>query len=110
MEPTGSGVALIGECVASVQDLTRGTGTGGAEQALVRVTSNYLHFLSAHGGRFACMRVLKHRLPVPRVDAGQVAAWFRDVKKFAHSELLVNITSHGVPVEVGEAGDLDAAW
>ena len=76
---------------------------------LARVASSYARFLSVHGGRFACMKALENRLPVPRVDAGQVAAWFGGVKKFAHTDLLVKIISHGVPVEVGGAGDLDAA-
>ena len=31
-----------------------------------------------------------------------------DVKKFVHIDLLVNIIAHGVPVEVGGVGDLDA--
>ena len=41
--------------------------TGGVEQALGGVTSNYSYFVSAHGGRFACMSALENRLPVPRV-------------------------------------------
>ena len=74
---------LLRECVASVQDL-RVAGIGVVEQALERVASNYSHFLSAHGGRFAYIRALENRLPVPRVDVDQVAAWLGDVKKFAH--------------------------
>ena len=76
---TEGGVALFRECGASVQDLTRGGGTGGIEQALVRVASNCLYVLSAHGGRFACMRALENQMPFPRVNVGQVAVWFGDV-------------------------------
>ena len=108
MESTAGVVALLRECVALVQDL-RVAWTGEVEQALERVASNCSHFLSAHGGRFACMRALEHRLPVSRVDVGKVAACFGDVKKFAHIDLLVNIIAHGVPVEVGGVGDLEAA-
>ena len=40
---------------------------------------------------------------------GQVATWFGDVTNFAHIDLLVKMIVHGVPVEVGGVGDLDAA-
>ena len=87
----------------------RVAGTGVVQQALERVASSYSHLLSAHGGRFACMRALENQLPVPRADVGQVVAWFGDVKKFAHIDLLVKIIVHGVPVDAGGVGDLDAA-
>ena len=78
MEPMAGVVTILRECVSSVQDV-RVAGTGGVEQALERVASNYSKLLSAHGGRFACMRALENRLHFPRVDVGQVAAWFGDV-------------------------------
>lgn len=54
------------------------------------------------------MRALENRLPIPRVDVEQVAAWFAEAKIFANNDLVVNTTSRGVPVEAGGAGDLDA--
>ena len=93
--------------VTSVQGLMI-AGTGGVEQAIDRVANSDLHFLSANGGRFACMRTLENRLSVPRVDVGQVEARFGDVLIFAHIDLLVNIITHEVPVEVGGIRDLDA--
>ncbi|CAN0515688.1 unnamed protein product, partial [Laminaria digitata] len=78
----------------SVNDLRDVSGTGGVEQALARVADNYLDFLSAHGGRFECMKALQNQLPVPRVDVGRVAAWFGGMKRFPHTDLLVRILSY----------------
>ena len=83
--------------------------TGGVERALERVASNYSHFLSSDGGEFASMRALENRLPVPRVNAGQVAAWFGYTKRFPQIDLLVKIITNGVPVVVDGGGDLSAA-
>ena len=54
------------------------------------------------------MRALENLLPVPRVDVGQVAAWFEDDKTCGQIDLLVNIIAHVVPVKEGNIGDLDA--
>ena len=55
------------------------------------------------------MRALKNRLPVPRVNAGRVAAWFGDTKRFPQVDLLVKVITNGVPVMVDGGGDLSAA-
>ena len=79
----------------SLQDLVTVAGTGGVEQALARVANKYLDCLCAHGGRFACMKALENQLPAVRVDAGRVAAWFGDMKRFPYTGLLVQILSYG---------------
>ena len=63
----------------------------------MRVASISLYLLSAHGCRFACMMSPEKEPSVSRVDVGQVAAWFGDVKKLADCDLLKNIISYFVP-------------
>ena len=55
------------------------------------------------------MMALENQLPVPRVHAGRVAAWFGYTKRFPQIDLLVKIITHGVPVAVDGGGDLGAA-
>ena len=55
------------------------------------------------------MRALENRLPVPRVNAGRVAAWFGYTKRFPQIDLLLKINTNGVPVVVDVGGDLSAA-
>ena len=90
-------------------ELNDGRGGRGVEQALARAAENYIEFLSAHGGSFACMKAFEDQLPVPRVDEGRVPDLFGDIKRFPHMEVLVQILSHGVTVAAGGAGYLRSA-
>ena len=55
------------------------------------------------------MRALENHIPVPRVNAGRVAAWFGYTKRLPQIELLVKIITNGMPVVVDGGGDSSAA-